>query len=814
VKPPKFLESVLCLSLAWSSTLPLSLAVLGASDKPMLVGDIVVEGNRRIETGSVVNKLTHKVGAPFRQESLRDDIQNLYNMGYFGQILVRKEHVSAQEVRLIYQLEELPVIRAIKIEGNPNFNQTDMEKEMDVKVYEVASKQKIEKSLQKLKDKYKEKGFHLVELRYDLEPYKQDELSVTLKITVRENEQIRVRTILFLGNEAFSQSELKATLLTKEGSAISWLNQSGRYLELMFDQDVQLVRLWYLDHGYARVQVTEPQVLISADKRWVDLQMKIVEGEKYNFGKVSFSGDLLFTEEELRNKTLVNPGELFRSSKLQGEIDRLGDYYGDLGYAFVNVIPETQIHDDSLTVDIHFRFEKGNKMTVRNIYFLGNAKTYDKVIRRELRMVEGELYSSTKKKISERNLNRLGYFKKISFNDKVIPDAPDLMDIEIEVEEQSTGTLTVGAGFSTQDGFIAQGRISQENFLGTGQVIEFSAQLSASRTRFVMGYNEPYLFDYPVRFGASAYYTDRAVFSNIGLSFSELKAGGTLRFGFPLSDDMEASLTYKLERIWLTEIFNETIIRKRLNEGWLSSGILGYTLDLRNNRIRTTEGFYASASGEYAGLGGSLKFFKVAGNLRWYLPLLFNVVYRSNLSFGALYPVGQNPLPITERFVLGGINDVRGYRPGSIGPMVCAEPTRRDKDGNLVFTVVPSDQAFCQQFGPGPNGLLRVPFNIGGRYFAYLNTELEYPLIPSLGINLVAFADVGTSLETLYGRNRPTPDDVNNPYFAPPFLRASLGWGIRWWSPIGPLRFEFGYPLIRPLGEPGFDAQFAISPSF
>lgn len=774
------------------------------------ITDVQVDGNSRIGTDAILNKITQNPGAEFDAKGAAQDIRSLFKMGYFDRIHVKKER-DAQGVKLTFVLKELPVVHEIRITGNDNYDSEDMLADMEIKPYEVASHQKIVRSLEKLRQKYKEKGYYLAQLSYKL-PALETENEVDLVIEVKEHEQIRIRKIIFIGNKAFSEDELKSVLNSKEGNAMSWMTQAGRYHELMFEQDVHMLRLWYLDHGHVKVQISNPQTLISPDQRWVTLSIQIDEGEKYDFGEISYGGDMLFTQEELAKGAGTKTGELFRSSVLQKEIDRLSDLYGDLGYAFTNVIPQTNIHEDPRRVDIRFDFEKGNLMHINRIFFTGNTKTHDKVMRREMRIYEGDLYGSTKVKTSKRNVQRTGYFAKVVFKEKVDPNDPSVMDMEIEVEEKPTGTLMVGAGYSSQDGFVAQGRVAQENFLGTGQQIQFYAQIAGSRSRFSLSWDEPYMFDYNVRFGTSLYFMDRTVFSNIGLSFSELKAGGSVSIGRPLGDDMLVSLSYKLERVWLQDIFNEDIIRKRDNEGFLSSGTLAYTFDTRNDRIRPTEGFFAQASSEFAAVGGTLNYMKLLGNVRWYIPLFAGLVYRNNMTGGAVFPVFGRPIPVSERFVLGGTYDIRGYRPGSVGPMVCAEATRRDDNGNLVFDAGQVNPFFCS--GTGPDGLKLIPFNVGGRYQLIWNTELEYPLIPKMGISVVTFVDIGTSFDKFPKGGTILATDLNNTHLPSPLFRVSVGWGFRWWSPIGPLRFEFGYPLIRPLGEPTVDAQFAIAPTF
>jgi outer membrane protein insertion porin family len=788
-------------------------SVSGAAEK---IISVEIIGNDRMGADAILNKISQKKGSDFSEKKVAEDIKTLFKMEYFDRIQVEKLK-KKKGWALTISVHELPVVQEITVSGNENYKIEDILGDMTLKQYEVASKQKMAESLEKLREKYKEKGYYLAEMNYKFIPLNTPH-EVKLDIKVVEHEQIKIRKIFFFGNEKFTDSELKGVILSKEGNAFSWLTQTGKYHELMFEQDVQTLRFWYLDRGHVKINVKHPQTFISPDKRWITMHFTVEEGESYDFGKTSFGGDLIFTEDELRVNSAIESGALFRSSRLQYELGRLGDMYGDLGYAFTNVIPNTTIHEDTKRVDLRFDFEKGNKMHIRRILFTGNTKTYDKVMRREMRVYEGDLYSSTKVKTSKRNVNRTGYFAKVIFKEKVVPEEPSLMDVEVEIEEKPTGTLMVGAGYSSQDGFLAQGRVAQDNFIGTGQKIQFYAQIAGSRTRFSLGWDEPYLFDYDLRFGSSIYYMDRAVFSNIGLSFSELKAGGNINLGVPLSDETLIGTTYKLEHIWIQDAFNDEVITKADNEGFLSSTTISYTFDTRNNRLRPTQGFLATASSELAGLGGNLKFLKFMGNIRWYIPIVGELVYRSNLQGGAVFPMFNSPIPVSERFALGGISDLRGYRPGSVGPMICAEATRRDKDNNLVFKSEAANAFFCDDLGfardgLGPNGLKLIPFNVGGQYELVSNTELEFMLVPKMGISIVAFLDVGTAFD------RPpqagaTATGFDDTHLVPPLMRVSVGWGIRWWSPIGPLRFEFGYPLIRPFGEPTVDAQFAIAPTF
>ncbi len=790
------------------------------------IQSIEVIGNVRIEKDSILNKVWHKAGGAYRLDKVEEDVKSLFGMGLFDRIFIKKQTTGPEQIKLIYIVRELPVIKEILIEGNDNYDDDEFKKELGLKDFQLASPQKIEDGFQKVKKKYIEKGYYLADLSYELVPTDKPQF-VKLLIKIDEHERISIRKVLISGNTAFNDSEIKQIMLSKEGHAFSFMTQAGRYHEFMFAIDVQKIQELYLNWGYARVKIRDPKIMYSPDKRWVTLQFHIDEGKKYTFGKVSIEPDGVFTEEELKERSIVREGRTFSGVVMKAETRRISDLYGNKGYAFTNVVPDIQIDDEKLEVSLAFKVQKGSEVTIRNINISGNTTSFDKVIRRELRIYEGKKYSSSLRRLSESQVKRLGFFDKVVFKDKIVPEHPGLLDIDIEVQDKkSTGSLRFSAGYSSQDGVVAQAQVSQSNFLGSGQLLQLNGVLAGSHTRIILNYYEPYFLDYHVGFGTSLYYKDRNVNSNLGLSFTELKGGGTVQFAFPVSMDAQFSLTYKFEDITLKHVFNKDIVKDKDNEGILSSAIASLIWDSRNNRMRPTAGLYGLADAEFAGIGGDLKFLKTTVNLRWYVPIFWGIVFRTNIRLGAVFSIGDNEIPVSERFVLGGINDLRGFKYGAVGPLVCAKPTRFE-DGRFVFAdkIKNRDRdipniSLCDGFNAGgvdSDGLMFLPFNIGGRFMYLLNTEFEFPILPKMGIRGVFFVDLGAAFDSL--DEKPIGKVVNDAAFEFPDgvsfpIRLSIGWGIRWWSPLGPLRLEFGHALLKGTGDLAFEPHFAFSSAF
>lgn len=738
------------------------------------MGVIEAKGLKRIEKDAVLAKLTTKPGRILTAESVRSDIQALFVMGFFDDIEVRAAQGAGNTVDLTYVLRERPVISKLTFEGNERISTSDLKDVIKVKEWSILDVNRVKEDVALLQKHYEDKGFYLAKVNFSvrvLDASKPDEVELIYK--VNDFDKVQIKKITFLNNKRFSDDALKGVLQeTREGGFFSFVSGSGNFKESAFRQDLQRLTYWYLDHGYMKFRYENPVVTVSDDKRWLYISIYVEEGEQYSIGTVDFAGDLLFSKDELQGDLSLKQSDVFSISKRNNDIQKLTEKYQDLGYAFVNVIPKMNIHDDTKLVDIDYDFEKGNLVYFGEINIIGNTKTYDKVIRRELKIHEGELYSGTKLRQSRENVERLGFFTpgEVVFNTVSPKGRNDLLNVDISVKERSTGTITLGAGYGSIQKFFFTATISEINLGGTGDSLSLSGQWSADTVNrsINLGFTNPYAFDSRWSLGGDIYYVNLFI-PNL---YVTQKTGFDVRAGYPLMEFVNGFITYKFEGLQTLDIVDPALPPSFYgpDSGVLSSVIWSAVRDKRNNRFETTEGNYQSASVETAGPGGDKYFLKWIFNNRFYHHLVGDLVLRNSSEVGHIEGLSDRPLPPSEKFYLGGPNNMKGFQFYTLGPSI-----------------------------PGSQGEL-IP--TGGTFELFSLFELEYPIIKEAGLKLVLFYDAGNTFERF-------PRDGD------PFtIRSDYGFGVRWFSPIGPLRFEWGFPIAARSGEQSPVFSFFIGPPF
>jgi outer membrane protein insertion porin family len=740
------------------------------------ISKLEVVGLKKVEKDAVLGKIVSKVGILLSMETLRSDVQALFSMGYFEDIEFLGDK-STGEVALTVRLKERPTISKITFQGNEKQTTQDLEGVIKVKQWSILDLSKIKDDISFLLKHYEEKGFYLTKITYETKEAKPGEVELVYRIG--DYEKVQIKKITFLNNRSFSDEQLKSILMeTKEGGFFSFMNSSGNFKESAFKTDLQRLTYWYLDQGFVKFKYETPSVTISDDKKFVYITVYVEEGEKYQMGNIDFSGDLLFSREELGNEILLKTDDTFSISKRNADIQKLTEKYQDLGYAFTNVIPKMDVKDDTKRVDVDYAFEKGALAYFGEITIVGNTKTHDKVIRRELKIKEGELYNGTRLRQSRENVERLGYFQpgEVLFNSTTPKGKNDIVDVEVQIKERPTGTVTLGAGYGSVQGLFFTTTVAESNFLGRGQNLSLSTNISRDRRQKAinLGWSDQYFLDSNWSAGFDAYY----VLFFIPSRYSTRRFGGNMRVGYPIFEYTNAFMTYKRERMKIEQISFKNPTQDDLadiaaDDGELSSVILSVIRDHRNNRFETSGGNYQSASLETAGLGGDKRFFKWSLNNRYYTPVVGDLVFRNNIEYGQISSFGGSRTPPSERYYLGGPNNLRGFQFFSVGP------SRAGKDDF--------------------NRDISIP--LGGNSQVYSMFELEYPLIREAGLKMVTFFDVG-NIYTSFNELKKLE------------LRQNYGFGVRWFSPIGPLRFEWGFPLDAKPGEDSSVFQFFIGPPF
>lgn len=756
-----------------------------------------IRGNRKIETDAIRSKIKAQPGMPLTRQLVREDIKAIHSLGYFEQVEAEDEDVPGG-VRLIYTVREKPTISEIVYEGLSEIEESEAKEISEVKQYEVLDIHKVNSTVEKLLAKYEEKGYYLADIRYEIQL---DEAKNEAKLTFRiaENDKVQVKQINIIGNQVISDDELKKVMQTREGGFFSWLTGSGSYREAVFERDIAAMGFYYGTLGYVRARFGKPEVSVSPDKKWIYITFYVEEGKQYKVGRVDFSGDLLFTRDELFQDLALIEGETFNAETLRRETLRYTDKYSDLGYAFANVIPQPNIHDDILTVDVTFEVDKGQRVYLGNITVTGNTRTKDKVIRRELLIHEGELFSGTKKRLSRENVLRLGFFDNVEFHQSTSKTDPNVVNMEIRVTERSTGQLVIGAGYASGDyKFTAHAQLAQNNFLGNGQVASLSAQIVTGQRlyEFNLGFTEPYLGSSLWSLGGDLFQQRRVLYSYIDTvddrgrpvrkavtTFEEVKSGFDVRLGHPVREFTNLYLTYRAENSYVKpdSIIDRSLIPKSSVTGITSSLTASVVFDKRDDRFDPRSGWYWSLSSEYAGVGGDRRFWRSRGELRFFYPVVWDLVFRSQLRAGTITSVAGSPIPINELFIHGGLFSLRGYENLTLGP-------------KATLSTDPSVLS-AEARNAGVQGRQVV---IGGRHEVLMNYELEFPILKEARIRGVIFFDAGNAFNGWFQGMSPA-------------LYANYGWGFRWFTPVGPLRFEFGTPIV---GGSGTQFFFTIGPPF
>ncbi len=743
---------------------------------PVVVADLIIrkidiQGQKKIEKDAIEARLKSKVGGEYSDATIKEDIQSLFKTGYFYDIQVSRD-ISGKDATVTYTVSEKPSIVEVAFDGNSELKSEELLEATGLKTYEILSMTKLRDAVDKLQKMYEDKGFFLAKIDMKTEDVKADE-TVKVTFSIKENEKVKVKKITFLGNTKLKDGFLKSRMATNEGGFFSALSGSGSYKQDAFDTDVQRMRYLYFNEGYVQVKVDRPQVYVTPDKKNIYITIRIDEGEQFNVGDIDFAGDLLFPRDELSEAIQINKRQVFSYDVLQKDLSELQAKYGDLGYAFANVIPRTRINEKDRKVDITFEFDKGSKVYFGQINVIGNSKTRDKVLRRELKIQEGELYNETRRRKSLENIQRLGFFDEVNFKTSTPPEKPDQLNIDIVVKERNTGSIQLGAGYGSVTGFTLQGQVKQSNFLGKGQTLGAGLNISREGSSYNFNFTEPYFRDTEWSVGVDLYQST----SDRG-DYGERKLGGAFRFGHPLSEDFTASLRLKLDRTDLDpvrgtingheqQLTDETLFPLGTASGDTRSvtGILEY--DKRNDRFAPTKGLYGSTSLEYAAFGGKLQYTKGNATLRYFRNLFWEVTWRNNLSYSFIAAHDQNSEPpFNELYRLGGPYSLRGYQYLSIGKRLFSNALYTNPD---IIATYPDDASRRR----------RATRTFGGRQQGLYQMEFEFPLIAEAGIKGVTFFDVGEAEDILTNAE----------------LYSDVGFGFRWFSPIGPLRFEWGFPM-------------------
>jgi outer membrane protein insertion porin family len=724
-----------------------------------LVGSIKIEGNKRVETSTLLYYIKTREGEPLSRSQISKDIEQIYDLGQFKDIRVETRQGS-KGLEVVFIVEEIPSIGDVLLYGNVEVGDSDIHEILGFKRGEAFQDHITKEAKEKIKLLYHEKGFFLAEV--DVVSKKSVRNLMNIHIRIREGEKIEIKNIRFSGNKKFSADDLRDQMETKAETWFSWIDESGIYKKDILKLDMFRLEAYYQDHGYLRARVQEPNINIDQKNKEINISISIEEGSRYRVGKITSKPDDTVSADDILKVLQMKSGDVYSLSKVRAGILNISDLYSERGYAYADVNPITKINENSRTVDVSIEVDRGRKVYVGEINVIGNTRTLDNVIRREFRLREGELFDSVKLKRSKQRINNLQFFEDVKIDTRRGKE-PDLIDITTTVTERATGSVNIGAGYSSTESLMFNAGISQSNFMGTGRRVVFSTNLSSRRADFNLSLTDPRIFDTELLGGVDAFNRKTNYYS-----YKAKSTGAGFRIGKSLSEHDWAGLNYNFANIKVSDVVSTTSYLKE--ETRVTSRISpSFIRDTRDDFLNPSTGSRHVVRFSLAGLGGA-KFHKMSYETAHYWPIVGKLVgmLHGEISWADGY--GDESLPIFERYYMGGPKSLRGYTLKNVGP--------KDVSGNPL----------------------------GGNQSLLLNAELQYPF--TKGFRGFVFYDRGN----LYGggsniSTTSTTWDLGN-------MRDSIGGGIRFLSPFGPIGFAYGIKLDQATGEESGEFHFSAGNSF
>jgi len=707
-------------------------------------------GNERVETSAIYNILSSTKGKLFSRKNLSADIKAIYRMGYFRDVTA--SITDSPEGKIItFTLKEMPLITSVEIVGNDDIDRDDIEQELSIEPKQLLNLDKIQSDAENIRKLYKQEGYLNAEVTHRVE---ESDQTVRVIFTIEENKRIYIKTVTFEGNTAYTSDELKDMIDTSEWGIFHFLTDSGLLDEGQLKQDIDKLTAFYHNNGYINARITDPE--ITHDKKWIYVKIIITEGKQFRVGSVTITGDELTTDrKELLNKLQINEKDYFDRESIVKDVDYLTEACNNEGYAYANVIPRTEPKEKEQKVDVIYDIDKGSLVYINRISIIGNTKTRDKVIRRQLAITEGDLYNRRNLKSSYMRLTQLRYFSEIDFKTGKGP-REELMDVNIEIIEKSTGMFSVGAGYSAQDKVMLMAQVSQENLFGRGQTINLNASVGSASARYELSFVEPWLFDLPLWSKFNIWKSEREYDSY------DLDTAGTgVTLGYPLFERVRGYVGYEYsdENVKNIKDTASKYIKDQAGNTTSSGVTVTLSRDTTNDWMFPSRGSKNRVSVQHTGtiLQGDTSFTKYNASSSWFVSLPLDNVFGIRGRAGYMHANEGKEIPVFERFYLGGMNSLRGLR--SVGP--------KDSAGDAI----------------------------GGKTMANFNAEFLFPLIKDAGMRGVLFFDTGNAWESGYHLGD---------------MRETAGVGVRWYSPIGPLRLEWGHVLDRKDEEASSRWEFTI----
>jgi outer membrane protein insertion porin family len=722
-----------------------------------MVTAVEVKGLKRIEEGSIRAKLAQKIGRSLSQENTTEDIKTIYKMGYFNDVRVEIEPFEGG-VKLIYAVKEKPTIVKVDLQGNKEYDDDRLREKVTITPGSISDATLINYGAAKLRSFYESEGYYLAVIVPVISVVKEGEVALTYQI--EEGQKVRISDIVITGNDAMSGDKIIKVMKTKTAGLFSFILGTGYYKKEEMKLDSENIKDLYYNNGFLKITVSEPELELSQDRTALKITLRISEGVRFTVASVGIEGNKTFSEKDLSAMTKLAPGAVFSKEVLGKDIAALTEKYADNGHALVSIYPDLLPDDEKKTVRVAYKIDEGAVYRIGRINILGNTKTMDKVIRREVRLDEDDLYKASAINRSQERLNNLQYFEPVAIEQK--PKAEDkLVDLDIKVKEKPTGFFSIGGGYSSVDRFVGMADVTFGNFLGAGYLLKVKGQLGGTSSYYDLSFNNPWFMDKPISFTTNIYKSKRE-YGN----FDKDATGFGVSFGRRFWEYWHESIGYNIEKATVYNIDNRSSIYVKSQEGTKTTSSISYSIgrDTRNNYLDPVRGSKIALYGTFAGLGGDNAFVKSKMDAGRYFPVLESSTIHLRGVMAAAGGIFGKDLPIYERYYVGGIDTVRGLGYGNGGP--------KDINGEPI----------------------------GGFKELVMNLEYIFPIAQELRFKGVAFFDAGRA----YGKDETFGSD----------LRYAAGAGIRWISPIGPIRVEWGRNLMPRTGEASSRVEFTFGSFF
>jgi outer membrane protein insertion porin family len=751
------------LTLPWAGAAGVRLAHGQTPPQPapagqIIIKDLAVQGNRRVQEAVILGRVSAKVGGPFVPARLADDIRSIFSLGFFDDVQAKIEDFEGG-VKLTYVVIERPFVRDITFAGNKRLDAGTLQEKIDLKLGAVYNPVEVTRAAEKLKEAYEEQGYFEVGVTPDVAKLPDGDVSVTFRVL--EGRKMTIDKVVIEGAQGLKPDKIKSIMLTQERE---FYVLRGTVQRQKLDQDIDRIVVYYNDNGYIQARVETVDTQVDRENARVTIRIVVAEGPQFKVGGIDITGNKVLPAEELRRRILLKPDDIYSRTKLQESVKGIDDVYGTIGRASADVNPQIALDVPNRKVNITLEVTEGPEVFIERINISGNTRSQEKILRRELPMAEGDLFTSQKLERAKQKLKNLNYFEKVE--SRTTPgSSKDKIVVNIDVTEKPTGLFSIGGGYSSQDGALGTVDLSQNNFLGKGYQVALRLRGGAQTQQGTIGFTNPWFLDRPLAAGFDLF-NNRRLYQDYTIN----TLGGDVRFGAPIGDYTRWNALYRLSSDKVSNISDNASTELQDVKGTTVTSMVGAAIarDTRDNLQETTRGNFSTLGVDFAGIEtGDNRFIRLTASTTQHVPLWFNHILSGRL--GAGYELGwsRRPVPFFERYYLGGPNTIRSFKPRQVTPV--------DSQGR----------------------------DIGGNFQVLGNLEYSIPLF--YGVRAALFFDAGN----VYGPDQTThtPIDLTN-------LKYAVGPGLRWNSPFGPIRVDYGVNP-NPTGKEKFgEFQFSMGSAF